>query len=451
LKKLPAIRLIRALTFALASAAILLAAASFPWRAERPPAPPRIESEAHGAGPLRAGAAVVSLDPPAGVPVAGFPRLAWRSLGSRDPVAARALVLEEPGCRVALASVDLLLVPAALERSVAERVADLGLSAVVVAATHTHAGPGGYWDSWLGERFATGPFDRATFDRVSERVALAIRNAAASSVPARLAAARAQAPDLVWNRDGGEIDARLSALRADAVDGRPIAEVVIFPAHATLLGKVNRLISGDWPAALSADAQRGVRLFFQGAVGDQSARLTGDPSRSGPQEYGRAVAARVDALVAGTADPAPRLGVAAATVLLPRFDPAGVPALLRPAARTLLGGTFPDHAVVRAIRAGPLLIVAVPAEPVAAVGARWRMAAGPDAEVMALAGDYLGYVELPTRVLAGTGEARRTYFASDLAFRLGEAAVVAARAADGAVSLPARATDPAAPVLPRAP
>ena len=31
------------------------------------------------------------------------------------------------------------------------------------------------------------------------------------------------------------------------------------------------------------------------------------------------------------------------------------------------------------------------------------------------------------------------------------AAVAAARAADGAVSVPARATDPAAPVLPRAP
>ncbi|HQR31067.1 MAG TPA: hypothetical protein PLL32_11705, partial [Anaeromyxobacteraceae bacterium] len=103
-----------------------------------------------GSGALSAGLAAVPLRAPPGVAIGGFPRFRYASQGVLDEPMARAVVLTEGALSVAVASVDVLLVPAALREKVESMVRDLGLSAVLVAATHTHAGPGGYWDDALG-------------------------------------------------------------------------------------------------------------------------------------------------------------------------------------------------------------------------------------------------------------------------------------------------------------
>jgi hypothetical protein len=91
----------------------------------------------------------------------------------------------------------------------------------------------------------------------------------------------------------------------------------------------------------------------------------------------------------------------------------------------------PASASVAALRVGPALLLLAPAEPVAEVGERWRAAAGAGAIVISLAGDYLGYVETPERMAAGSGETPRTYYGPDLEARLGAALEAAATAVDG--------------------
>ncbi len=390
--------------------------------------PPRVETAARGVGPLSAGAAAVPIALPPGVPIGGFARLSYRSEPPLQPIEARAVVLSEPGCSIALASIEILLVPEALDRAVRSRVADLGLDGVVIAATHTHAGPGGYWDRWPGERLATGPYDPAAFGAVVRAAAEAIRAAASARVPVRLSVSAGRVNGLARNRSGGPVDARLLVARAEAPGGRPIAEIAAFPAHPTILGGSNRRISGDWPGALVRLAP-GVRLFFQGAVGDQSVLFPGGQA-TGPEDYARALSVAI-ASAPGDPESSPRLGYAAAEVLLPRLDPAAAPALLRPAARTLLAGAFPERARVQAVRLGPALLLFAPGEPVAEVAAGWRARAGDGAEVISLAGGYLGYVETPEKIRAGVGEARHALYAADLAERLGAGALAAARAADG--------------------
>jgi hypothetical protein len=100
------------------------------------------------------------------------------------------------------------------------------------------------------------------------------------------------------------------------------------------------------------------------------------------------------------------------------------------------GGLLPAEASVTAVRLGPLLLLAVPAEPVAAVGEAWRAAAGPGAEVLALAGGYAGYVEAPARMARGEGETSRTYYGPDLEARLGGALRLAAERARAAPAAP---------------
>lgn len=417
------------LTAGLAALALALAAAAvLRLRPARIAEPPRVERVARGAGPLLAGAAEVPLRLPGPVPVAGFPRLRWMDQGTLDPVSVRALVLSEPGCSLALVSAEILLVPAELSRAVEEKVSDLGLDLVVVAATHTHSGPGGFWRNLAGERVATGPYDGRVFAALAERLAEAVRKAAAAREPALLSTARAELPALVYSRDDEAVDGRLLAMRLASASGRPLAEVLVFPAHATLMDVDNRRISGDWPGFLMR-SRPGVALFFQGAVGDQSARIPGDGEMS-PEIYGRAVAERVAALAFVPGDPRPPLVAAAASVLLPEPSPGFVPPVLRRLATNLLYDLVPARSRVAAVRLGPALLLAVPGEPVGLVARAWREGAGQGAEIVSLADDYVGYVETRENLARGNGETVRTYYGPELAERLGSA-VLAAAAATG--------------------
>lgn len=424
---------------ALAAVAMACAAAvavlSLPWRADRPFSAPSVTSVAAGNGPLVAGMAVRPLDLGPAPTIGGFPRWRWKADGVRDPVSARALVLEEPGARVALVSVELLLIPDALDAAVRARVADLKLDALLLSATHTHSGPGGYWDSFAGSVGATGPYHPATFARLVDDLEAVLRAAWAARAPATVAVIRAHLEGLARNRNGAAADGRLLVVRLARPSGEPVAELVGFSAHPTFLGRGNTRISGDWPGRLLAAGARGPRLFFQGANGDQSVRLT--PAAVSPGEaphaaYARLLGDSIDALHSEPAAGTPRLAVATATVGLPPVAPGAVPAWLRPATRSLLGSALPGTARVMAVRLGPLLLLGTPAEPVEAVGRAWREAAGPDAELLSLTGGYVGYVETAARFDAGQGEAHRSYYGPELAARLEAAVAAAARAAGAA-------------------
>jgi hypothetical protein len=363
------------------------------------------------------------------VPVAGFARLHWLEEGRRDTVAARALVLQEAGCTVALVSVELVLVPGALERAVERKVRDLKLDRLVLAATHTHAGPGGFWRDPLGERLATGPYSDAVFDDLVARISEAVHEAAQRLEPAYLAVARGEARSLVHNRNGAghEVDGRLVALRLTGLSGKRIADVVVFPSHATVLGLDNRLISGDWPGALMRSRPEPL-LFFQGAVGDQTPYAQPGPKGKGPENYARALDASLRQLELGRAEPWPELAVATAETVLPPPQPGATPPFLRRVTANLVYHWFPDRARLTAIRLGTLTLIAVPGEPVAAVGRRWRQVAGEGAEILSLAGDYLGYVETSERMAEMAGETVHTYYGPELADRISSEVKVAAEA-----------------------
>ncbi len=398
---------------AAAVGATLLILSIFPVHGSRELAPPRVVSAVRGSGALAAGAAAVPLETPTGVPIGGYPRLRYASQGVEDPPMARALVLSKPGLSVALASVDVLLVPAALRDKVEERLADLRLDAVLVAATHTHSGPGGFWDDALGARFGTGPYDPALEDALAGRIADAVRAAAAARAPALVSVARSRRPDLVRNRDGGERGGQLLAIRVERPDGEAVGQVVVFPAHATIRESRNRLLSGDWPGEL-ARSLPGVTVFLQGAEGDQTWFLPEPQPGPAHLAYGRHVAAEVRQLPYPPGDGAPELAAAAAEVSLPAPSFGAVPPFLDRLLANLLWNWMPERTRVVALRVGPATLLAVPAEPGAAVGSAWREALGPGAEVVSLVGDYVGYVETAEGVRARTGEAKRTYLGPEL-------------------------------------
>ncbi|MGC3998197.1 MAG: neutral/alkaline non-lysosomal ceramidase N-terminal domain-containing protein [Anaeromyxobacter sp.] len=434
MKKLPArLLLVVAVLCGLVAAAVALL--SLPWVKMPALTPPRVEAKAGDGDGFLAGAGVAPIELPADAPIGGFGRWSYTAQGVRDPVTARAVVLTSPGhLRIGLVSAEILLVPEALEAAVQARVRGLALDGLIVAATHTHASPGGYWENLAGERIALGPYRAELRDRIANAMAQALRKAAAEEGPAALSVGRAEGVALSRNRDGGEVDQRLTVVRLTRPDGAPVAELALFAAHPTTLGKRNRQISGDWPGRFLAGEGQGVRLFFQGSLGDQSVQLPPGQPPATPESYAAALEAAVAQLAFSPPDAEPELGYARATENLPLPAPAAVPALARRAATTVAAPLMPTDAEVSALRLGPVLLLAVPAEPTAAVGAAWRAAAGPGAEVLSLADGYVGYVETAERVREGEGEAHRQYFGPELAERLQEAVALASRTVNGAVA-----------------
>lgn len=412
----------------LGAAALAIGGLSLPWRGDRPAEPPRLLASARGTGPIRAGAASVDFDLPPGVPIGGYARLSWRSSGLRDAVGARAIFLEVPGFRAAILSADQLLVSEALVRRVEELVAPLRLDAILVGATHTHAGPGGYREELAFELAALGPWNPRVFDRLAERMAEAVRLAAEGAGPARLAIARGDAAALVKARSGGRVDGRMASLRLSGAGGAPLAELLVFAAHPAILGKENRRLSGEWPGRFAAIPGRGVRVVLQGAIGDQSVRQAPGPDATAVERYAAAVAERDDALPAAPEIAETTLAAASASVVLPPPAPAAVPRWLRRAAATVAWNQIPATARVTALRVGGLTLVAVPAEPTGGIGAAWRTALGGDVEIVSLVNGYAGYVDDAERIRRGEGEAVRSYYGPELAERLQRGVELAAEA-----------------------
>ncbi len=218
---------------------------------------------------------------PPRVPMFSAPARRGQALG------ARALVLApEEGAALPLAIVRLDLVEGSLELSAAilDRVRDLGFTAatLLVAATHTHSGPGGFHRARLAQVAGTDHFDREIFEAIAGAAASALRQASSAAEPARIAlvASRDRGADgrpiLARNRrrDPDDVDDRVTGFRLERrADGRVLALLVNYAVHPVFRRGSYFAFDRDLPGAVE-DAlaarlpDRPLVLFVNGAEGD---------------------------------------------------------------------------------------------------------------------------------------------------------------------------------------
>ena len=370
-----------------------------------------------GDAPLFAGAARVPIEVPAGAPLAGY--AGFRSASAPGIVEARALALRAGTAQAVLVSIETLLVPGELEAEILSRAGLPRGSCLLLAATHTHSGPGGTWDSLAAEIGGNGRYDRALRDSIAQSAADAIRLAVGALRLARFHAVSERWPDgPAVSRSGGRIEGRLTALQARD-DLGVIGTLVVYGMHPTVMPRGSRVPSGDWPSAAAREIERrteATALIVQGAGGD----ATWD--RHGLEGDGAALA---EAL--GT-----RVGAEAMRALAPTRALSGAPlrcevrlvALPAPAASeriwwplrrgasNLLALFADPYAAVTRIGVAGLDLAGVPGEPVGALSRD-------GVQLIGLADGYLGYVEDRRRAEAGEGESARTYYGPGLASALG--------------------------------
>lgn len=225
--------------------------------------------------------------------------------GVASDLLARALVLEERATRrrVAYVVCELGMISESVRRAVAERVctAENGLvdHDLMLTATHTHAGPGGF-STYLFYALSIPGVSQRVHDAIVDGVVVAIERALRALRPARVWVhdgwipasepiafnrsveaynRNADTAPVTWERRDEAVERTMTVLRVDDEHDVPMGLVSWFPVHGTSVHSENRLLGGDnkgWAARLCEAwaKERGhsgfVALFAQESTGDVS-------------------------------------------------------------------------------------------------------------------------------------------------------------------------------------
>ncbi len=218
-----------------------------------------------------AGAAVVDITPPVGGLMDGYGARRTPSQGVHDPLFARALVLDYGGDGLcATVSCDLLgmhpWITAEVRRAVHEAAA-IPPDNIVIAAIHNHAGPVGL----RGGMFSR--LDQDLARDLARKIAGVIVEAHSQRRPAVLKLGQATLDTVSMNRRHPDwpIDPVLRLLLVDGDDGVPIASLLNFACHATVLSGANLLLSGEFPGAACRIVQQhsgAPCVYLNGACGN---------------------------------------------------------------------------------------------------------------------------------------------------------------------------------------
>ncbi|MGW0183410.1 neutral/alkaline ceramidase [Nocardia sp. NPDC003345] len=244
----------------------------------------------------------------------GYGKADQKATGIHLRLRSRAFVFVDPivDQRVLLVVNDLPLIFSSVTQEVlrrlAQRFGDIYTeSNVMLTATHTHCGPGGYSHHRLYN--GSGGYRPATFAAIVDGIVEAIERAHEDIAPATLRLAHGELREASVNRsraafdrnpqderdffpDG--IDPQTTLLRIDR-DGEPVGAVNWFATHCTSMTNHNTLISGDnkgyaayhWEHVVEgvnylADPDPDfVAAFAQTNAGDMSPNLDGGPG-AGP-------------------------------------------------------------------------------------------------------------------------------------------------------------------------
>jgi Neutral/alkaline non-lysosomal ceramidase, N-terminal len=201
---------------------------------------------------LLAGTGKSDITPPIGTPLAGYgARLGKPSTGVHDPTEARALILDNGAEKIAFLSVDHL----GFDHAMVERIRDLVYKATAIApdhlfvmSSHTHSGGGAYLEPFP---ILAGRYDPGVRDAYSEHAARAVIAANQHMRAARIAFGAGEARGISRFRStwppNGPIDPEVGVIRVDAADtGKPMAVLMNFAAHPTVVGDKNFEFSADY-------------------------------------------------------------------------------------------------------------------------------------------------------------------------------------------------------------
>jgi neutral ceramidase len=212
------------------------------------------------------------------------------STGIHDSIYHRIIVLDDGATQFYLVSTEVCeFSPSEYEKVASQLNKKLGIKTNNFwwSVTHTHSapevGPPGLGEAFLGDRYEHS-VDTAYTSFIGQSIIAGIEEAKKKLEPARLGAgwgfSQANINRRALDIDGkaslglnpdGPVDRRIGLIRIEKQNGSPLALIVNYPIHGTVLGQESMVISGDAPGIVSQYVEEKIGapvLFINGAAGD---------------------------------------------------------------------------------------------------------------------------------------------------------------------------------------
>jgi neutral ceramidase len=255
--------------------------------------------------------------PAAELGMMGYAMVDQKTAGIHQRLRSRAFVISSAcnGKRVAFVSADVGQIFQGVKQQVVEKLrARYGTvysdDNVVLSATHTHSGPGGFSHYALYNLTILG-YDKQNFDAIVDGIYQSIIRAHDNLAPGTIRVASGDLLDASINRSpeaylynpateraqyAHDTDKKMTLLRLQGDDGREVGLINWFAVHATSMGNDNLLISGDNKGYASYlfeklkgtnyTAQRTfVAAFAQSNEGDVTPNIYGGTNGGGANDF----------------------------------------------------------------------------------------------------------------------------------------------------------------------
>ena len=404
---------------------------------------------------LNAGFAKAIISPPVGAPLAGFAAREGVCEGIHDELHSRALVLETGGRSVAFVSVDVLALASDFVNGVRETIrARTGIdrNSIVIASTHTHAGPVTVKTFFNPED----TLDQEFMSGLAQAIVNSVETAWQTRKPSRAGVGSGTVEGIGVNRrtpDKKPIDEDIGIIKIEDESGKLRAVLMNYSCHPTVLGSNNLLATGDFPYFAVDHVEKeigegGFAMFVNGTQGNISMGHSSELSAIGvitpgrtfehAEELGKKLGmATMNALDSIAANDSPRIGSASANVRFPlknlpdvrsaaealktaeyelsKIAGDGLPieSLMSAKSKRLYASITDFYAretssmigglpiELQAIRIDNALFLAIPAEVFVEIGLELKRRAKFKTYVIGIANGYIGY--LPTQAAYSDG------------------------------------------------
>lgn len=373
------------------------------------------------------------------VPLGGYAsRKGATATGVLDRVYARVVTLTKGNQRVCIASLDLCFLPASLVGMVREKLEQVKPewkgATLFLSATHTHSAPDPLAMHSANRFKLSGwtSFDAKLAEFTAQKTADAILDALSRQVKAKVGTLQFDNPGMNRNRRGeAKTDNTISLVKIADQNNKPLAVLVNYAAHPTLLEDRSFDVSGDWcgvfTAAMETELGAGaVCLFLNGAEGDVSPAGVDDiKGAERIQVYGQNLKRVVwQPLEKLTADSTELRGWTE-TVKLPQRKPnalfvaaAAQMGASFAQAKELVNALMPEETPLTFVRIGNALLIGMGCEPTTELGLRAKelahKAGYPHPCVVALTNDWLAYALMPEEYRKGNYEAMMSFYGDTL-------------------------------------
>ena len=244
---------------------------------------------------LRAGVGRADLTPAPGMPQGGWgAQTHQRGVGADMPFYATALVLSNGNETAVIVDLDAIGFDAEWTNKIVGAIAELTQiprDCIRFSCSHTHSGPNTFRLATISEGLETNlPY----LDSLPQRIAGAVWQAKKNLQAVRLAVGsgtsdinvnrRCRTPEGIpvsgrnWQ---GNVDRTVRVVRFDNLNEEPVAVIVHYACHPTIMAWENQWFTPDYPGAMREVVEQqvgGTCLFLQGAAGDIGPRVgyTGD-------------------------------------------------------------------------------------------------------------------------------------------------------------------------------